>query len=182
VRPGWPRIEERLFSHGLRVERLSAPREIEVETLRLVDGQAATGSYQGQHRLGATVLRQVEKVTLPAGSLWIPADQPDFEVAVQLLEPEAPDSLVSWGYLSSVLERKEYIEPRILDGIAREMLHDPEVAAQWKEALEDPALAENPQARYLWWYRRTPYWDAEAGRLPIYRLMTPVVPSFGPGR
>ena len=55
---------------------------------------------------GFSVSRQVERRRIPKGSLWVPADQPDFEIAVQLLEPEAPDSLLRWGELLTVFERK----------------------------------------------------------------------------
>ena len=93
--------------------------------------------------------------------------------AWDLLEPEAPDSLLAWGFLSSVFERKEYIEPRVLEEIAVEMLRDPRVKAEWEAALRDEAFAKDPEARHLWWYRRTPSWDETVGLLPIYRVMAP---------
>ena len=61
------------------------------------------------------ISRQTETRKVPGGSLWIPADQPNFEVAVQLFEPEAPDSLVRWGTVSSVFERKIYIGTDVLE-------------------------------------------------------------------
>jgi hypothetical protein len=109
---------------------------------------------------------------VPAGTLWVPADQPDFAVAVQLLEPEAPDSLYAWGLLSTATERKEYIDSAVLEGLAADLLRDdPALAAAWDEALADPALAADPGARWLWWFRRTPYWDDTVGRLPILRAL-----------
>jgi hypothetical protein len=120
----------------------------------------------------ATVERLQESAAVPAGTLWIPADQPHFDVAVQLFEPDAADSLFSWGLLSSALERKEYIEPRVLEPIVRRRLaEDPALAAEWAAALEDPAFAADPGARWLWWYRRTPYWDDTVGRLPVFRAL-----------
>ena len=53
------------------------------------------------------------------------------------------------------------------------MLEDAETAAAWQRALEDEAFAADARARYTWWYRRTPYWDATVGRLPVMRLMAP---------
>ena len=109
--------------------------------------------------------------SLLSNSLWIPADQPDFEVAVQLFEPEAPDSLLRWGAISSLFERKIYIGWDILERLAREMLKDESIRKEWEQALEDPDFAENRGARYMWWYRRTPYWDETVGLLPIFRVM-----------
>ena len=171
VLPGWPQIEERLRGHGLTVRKMTAPVEIEVETMRASSPKLAPVSYQGVAQVTAQISRQTERRRIPAGALWVPADQPDFEVAVQLLEPEAPDSLLSWGLLSSVFEQKEYIDPRVLDGLVAERLQDPKTAAEWKAALEDEKFAADPRARYAWWYRRTPYWDETVGLLPYFRAM-----------
>jgi hypothetical protein len=120
------------------------------------------------------VSRQSERRSIPAGSLWIPADQPAFEVAVQLFEPEAPDSIVRWGVVSSLFERKIYIGPDLLEELASEMLSDDKVRSEWEAALEDPEFAKDTDARYLWWFRRTPYWDETVGLLPIMRVMAPL--------
>jgi hypothetical protein len=114
----------------------------------------------------------MERRDFPTGTLWIPADQPDFEIAAQLLEPEATDSLLAWGLISIVLERKEYIGANELDKLVVKMLEDPRIAAEWKAALEDESFAENTRARWLWWYRRTPHWDESVGPMPAMRLLT----------
>ncbi|HVT56800.1 MAG TPA: M14 family metallopeptidase [Thermoanaerobaculia bacterium] len=171
VLPGWPAIEQRLRGHGLRVERLLAPAELEVEAMRLNDPRFSPTPYQGLTRVSGSVARQSDRRRLPAGTLWVAADQPDFEVAVQLLEPEAPDSLVSWGLLSSVFEQAEYIEPSGLEKLAEQMINDPAVTAAWQEALADPHFAADRQARRRWWYRHTPYFDERVGLLPYFRLL-----------
>ncbi|HXV76378.1 MAG TPA: hypothetical protein VD788_08660, partial [Candidatus Polarisedimenticolaceae bacterium] len=173
VLPGWPDIERRLADHGLRVRRVIEPTELEVETIRLTVEHReapASASYQGLTRLPVTAERRRERRSVPAGSLWIPADQPDFEIAVQLIEPEAPDSLAAWGLLSIVTERKEYIDLRLLERLARGLLEDPTIRAEWEKAVEDPAFAADAGARWTWWYRRTKFWDETVGLLPVYRV------------
>jgi hypothetical protein len=176
VLPGWPQIEQRLRVQGLRVEQLSAPAEIEVETMRLGAPRFAAAPYQGLTPASAEVTRRTERRRLPAGTLWVGADQPDFALAAQLLEPDAGDSLLSWGLLSTVWERKEYISPWVLEDQAAELLREPKLAAEWQQALADPKLEGDPQARYLWWFRHTPYWDETVGLLPVFRLLSP--PAF----
>jgi hypothetical protein len=177
VSAGWPQIEELVRGHGLVATSLTKDTSLDVETIRLSDPELATFPYQGVVMVqNFEVTRQPENRSIPAGSLWIPADQPNFEIAVQLFEPEAPDSLVRWGVLSSVFERKIYIGSDILEKLARDMLVDETVRLQWAEALEDPEFAKNRRARYLWWYRRTPYWDETVGLLPVMRVMAP--PDF----
>lgn len=177
IPPGWPALERRLDDHALEVERLTRPATLTVETLRIAhDPRAPTpaGSYQGRTAWPFVVERRTERVSVPAGTRWIPAEQPDFELAAQLLEPEAEDSLVAWGELAIAGERKEWIEPRVLEELAAAMLRDdPALAAAWRAALEDEAFAADPRARFEWWYRRTPFWDERRGLLPIYRVMEP---------
>lgn len=172
VLAGWPAIEAKLALHGIHTCRLEKGLTLEVETLRVESPSFAQRPYQGRHGAEATVVRTRERVAVPAGSLWLPADQPDFELAAQLLEPDAPDSLFSWGLLSSVVERKEYIERRVLEAEARRRLaEDAAVAAEWRSALADATFAADPRARFEWWWRRTPYWDARVGQLPILRVL-----------
>ncbi len=171
VLPGWPRIEAVLRGQGLEVLRLATPVEIEVETMRLSSPDFAKASYQGLTQVQAKVARSNERRQIPAGALWIPATQPNFELAVELLEPESPDSLLAWGLLSTLFEQKEYIAPQVLEGLVEEKLKDPKIAAEWQEALKDEAFAKDPAARSRWWYRRTPYYDERVGLLPVFRVM-----------
>ena len=170
--PGWPTIEDRLRAHGLRMEKIDSPVEAEVETIRVSEPKFASAPYQGLTSLTSMkVDRRAERRRIPAGAIWIPADQPGFEVAVQLLEPDAPDSLMAWGLLSTIFERKEWIDGPELERIATEMLKNPKVAGEWQKALADPDFARNSAARYDWWSRRTPYWDETIGLMPVYRAM-----------
>jgi hypothetical protein len=174
VLAGWPQIAEVVSDQRLRVYEITQKAELEVETIRLANPEFASSSFQGVVMVeDFEVSRQTETRKIPPGSLWIPADQPNFEVAVQLFEPEAPDSLVRWGAVSSVFERKIYIGMDVLEALARQMLTDPVVKKEWETALEDPEFAADSRARYLWWYRRTPYWDETVGLLPVMRVMTP---------
>ncbi len=173
VLAGWPQIEDRLAAHGLVVERLVQPVELDVEVMRLSDPEHEPASYNGEIRMTAKVARSGETRSFPAGTLWIPADQPDFELAVQLLEPEAPDSLLSWGLLRRVLEQKTWIGERTLEDLVLTMLGDPGIEAQWKKVLEDEAFAKDARARQLWWYERTDHWDETMGLYPVMRVMQP---------
>ncbi len=172
IEPGWPQIEQRLAGHGLVTARLADAVELEAEVYRLEDAAFSSRPYQGRHRVDEVKVRLLrEKVSFPAGALWVAADQPHFEIAVQILEPEAPDSLLNWGLLSTIFERKEYIAASVLEPLVVKMLENPGTRAEWEAALADEAFAKNPQARWLWWYQRTDYWDDHVGRLPVVRVM-----------
>jgi hypothetical protein len=176
--PGWPEVAGLLEAHGLTLEPVPEAEErrpeLDVETIRVADPVLATAPYQGAVMVESfSVKRRIEHRPLPPGCLWIPADQPLIELAVQLLEPEAPDSVLRWGMLSSVFERREYVDMETLEAFARERLAEEgsSLAADWEAALADASLASDPAARYLWWYRHSPYWDELVGLLPVLRLL-----------
>jgi hypothetical protein len=126
-------------------------------------------------RVSALIAKAVETRTVPAGSLYVPLDDPLAPVAMHLLEPDGPDSLFAWGDLSSALEMKEYIDARVLDPLAAELLKkDPKLEAEWTAKLRDPQFAANARERYRFLYSRTPYWDESVGLLPVFRLDAPL--------
>jgi hypothetical protein len=98
--------------------------------------------------------------------------QPLARVAVNLLEPAAPDALVRWGYMDSCFEQKEYFENYALEKVIRKMLADsPELAADFKEAKADTALANHPDKIRRWFYERSPWYERTAGLYPVGRIL-----------
>ena len=63
-----------------------------------------------------------------------------------------------------------------LEELVGRMLEDEAVRTAWEHAIEDPEFAGDWRARYLWWYRQTPYWDEQVGLLPVYRVMNEPLP------
>ena len=111
--------------------------------------------------------------TLPAGSVIVPLDQPAANVAIELLEPDAPDSLLRWGMLDAIFETKEYGEPRVVEKLARDMLaRDPALRVEFERKLKaDAAFAASPQARLNFFFQRSPWYSVQrAGAYPILRL------------
>jgi hypothetical protein len=90
---------------------------------------------------------------------------------MSLLEPQAPDSYVSWGYFDTAFEQKEYMENYVTEAVARDMLaSDPELRAEFERRLrEDPAFAADPDARLEFFRHRHPSRDERYGLYPIYR-------------
>ncbi len=64
----------------------------------------------------------IETRVFPAGSVVVPLAQPAGRVILNLLEPEAPDSLARWGFFNAIFEEKEYGEHYVLETLAREMM------------------------------------------------------------
>jgi hypothetical protein len=104
----------------------------------------------------------------------IALDQPRAQVAIHLLEPKGPDSFVRWGFFPQIFEQKEYMESYVADTLARRMLEEsPAVAAEFKARLaSDSAFAASPEARYQFFYERSPYWDDRKDLYPFGRIIS----------
>jgi hypothetical protein len=93
---------------------------------------------------------------------------------VHLLEPTAPDSLMQWGLMNSILEPKEGAEWYIFEAVAQKMMaEDPALRKEFEEKLaSDPEFAKNSWARLGFFYDRSPYRDRHWRIYPIGRLNT----------
>ena len=56
-----------------------------------------------------------ERMSYPAGSVVVRLNQRLSKVAVEWLEPAAPDSAMQWGLFDAIFEQKEYGEAYVLE-------------------------------------------------------------------
>jgi hypothetical protein len=178
----WTNIIDVVQAHGLRMLRTSKPWSSEVDVYRCTTPQWQQRSFEGHHLLSWPKLNDQnrgcklsrEKMSFAAGSVVVPLDQRAAKVAIHLLEPEAEDSLMQWGFFDTIFEQKEYGEPRVLEKLARDMMaHDPKLKAEFEQRLAtDKDFAVNPYARLQWFFYRSPWNDVEQNRYPVVRLST----------
>lgn len=163
-----------LRAHGLTLQTTSEPLTLEVESYRFNDVRWADGPFEGRQMPAFNVAKVLETRMFPAGSVIVPLAQHWARVAINLLEPEAPDSLVRWGFFNATFEQKEYGEAYVVEKLAREMLAgDPELAEEFQNRLaSDAGFAANPAARLEFFYRRSPYWDQQMNLYPVGRILT----------
>ncbi|MBD8898112.1 M14 family metallopeptidase [Rhodanobacter sp. DHG33] len=170
----WTTIIDRLDAHGIRYRRLDHAVTITAQGYQLDDPKWATKPFEGHLMLRDFKLASVQRTaTLPPGSVIVPMDQRAANVAIELLEPQAPDSLLQWGYLDAIFEAKEYGEPRVLEKLARDMLaKDPSLQAEFDKKLhDDPAFAANGYARLAFFFQRSPWYAVQGvGAYPVLRL------------
>jgi len=167
----------KLTLHGIHFEKLThATAGAAVQTFRATQVTYSKETFEGRTMLTFAGGWAPETRPIPAGSLFVPIAQPNSQVAVALLEPQAVDSLAAWGFFNSVFESKEYMEPYVEEQVAGEMLaHDPKVAADFKHRLAtDPKFAADPAARLEYFYRLSPSWDERLNLYPVYRVEGPL--------
>lgn len=171
----WQEVIERLEAHGVKFQRIAKPLTIEVESYRFTEPKWANASFEGRVTLSYKANPIKETRTFPANSIIIPTAQETANVAIHLLEPDAPDSFMMWGFFSAIFEQKEYGEGYVIEKLAREMLEkDENLRREFEEKLKDENFAKNPRARLTFFYERSPYFDKKMGLYPVGRIVTQI--------
>ncbi len=174
IPPQYTDVIERLKLHGIKYETLKTAKTIEVESYRLTEPKWSTNSFENRITLSCKPLPIKEPRPFAAGSVIVRLDQPTANVAIHLLEPAGPDSLVYWGFFNSVFEQKEYGESYQIEKLAKEMLaKDPKLKAEFEAKLKNESFAKNPRARLQFFYERSRYYvDQRIGNYPVGRILT----------
>ena len=174
VPPQWTAVVEVLAAHGLRLQKLTEPLTLEVESYRFSDVKWAASSFEGRLLVSQKNQLVTERRTYPAGTVVVPLAQSGGRVAMHLLEPDAPDSFVAWGFFNPIFEQKEGGEDYVLEKLARDMLaKDENLRKEFeRRLLDDPQFAASARERLRFFYLRSPYWDRRMNLYPVGRVTT----------
>ncbi|MBX3111945.1 MAG: M14 family metallopeptidase [Fimbriimonadaceae bacterium] len=168
----WAReVGDILSLHGVQFWRTSVDHTFDAPVTVLDGIKFPPQPFENRFMPTFKPVAATRRVALRRGALVVPVGQPYVRVAAQLLEPQAPDSLVAWGFFNMVAEQKEGADGHMLEPVAQKMLDsDSKLKAEFEEKLKDPAFANNPFARLDFFYRHSPYWDSHLGVYPVLRL------------
>jgi len=157
--------------HGVGYERTDAPRTLQLDMVRLFEAELGP-VYDTRVLMSGDMHHEMRTETMPTGSLRVPYDQPRGLLAAALLEAEAPDSLLAWGFFPEMLEKTtsgmdRYIAAAMADAM---LAGDPELRQEFdKKLAADPAFAADSPARLAWFVDRSPYRDERRLLYPIGR-------------
>lgn len=165
-------VGDKLRTHGIAFQVVEAASQgAGIQAFRASNIRFSGQSMEGHQRLALDGNWAAEKRDIAAGSLFVPIAQPKARLLMALLEPQAPDSLLAWGWFNNDFEQKEYLEAYVAEEIARDMLaRDPALAASFRrKLLEEADFAKDPQARLDFFARRHSAWDDRYGLYPVLR-------------
>ncbi len=168
----WTEVITVLKAHSIEIKTLASFEPIEVESYRFTNVSWPLGPFEGRHMPRFDVERITETRVFPTGSAVVSLAQPTGRVILNLLEPEAPDSLVRWGFFNAIFEEKEYGEHYVLEALAREMMEaNPTLRTEFEARLAtDAEFAASPSERLRFFYKRSPYWDPRMNMYPVGRI------------
>ncbi|MCU7961797.1 M14 family metallopeptidase [Shewanella sp. SW32] len=166
----WTQVIDRLNVHGIRMTTLKKPTELKLQQYTLSNPVFNTKDFEGRQTVKAESELTKISTTLPAGTIKISTDQPLGDLTILLLEPQSPDSLLQWGFFNPIFTHTEYIEDYAVEPLAAKMLKDdPKLQAEFDKALTNAEFAADPEARLRWFYERSPYYDNQYLKYPVYR-------------
>jgi hypothetical protein len=109
---------DRLKWHGLLMRTISSDGPVTVERFLINEVIRAERPFQGHRETRLRGTLQKAQLTVGAGSLFIPANQPLARLAFYLLEPESDDGLVTWNIIEEGLAVGEtYPIYRVLNAV-----------------------------------------------------------------
>ena len=176
IPPSCDDVITRLKLHGIKMEVINEPREEAVEMYRITkyvygDDNHQLEPFEGHMQVSGTTKTENRKQLFPAGSVYISTNQPLGHLAMLLLEPVSKDSYFSWGFFNSIFQRTEYIEPYIMEPMAKKMLEDsPALQKEFEDKkAADKAFANDQNAILTWFYSKTKFYDDRYLLYPVAR-------------
>jgi len=167
-------VQNIIKSHGIEYMICKEVIDVDIETYKFSNQKWGDSSFEACQNLRSFNMVDIQTTQrFEAGAMVIRVKQRALKVLVYLLEPKADNSLVSWGYFNSSMERKEYAETYVMEKMAREMIvEDPALLDEfkaWKE--ENPELAKNHWMQCMWFYAKTPYMDPMKDVYPVGKIV-----------
>jgi hypothetical protein len=163
-------VAAKLDVHGIEHSFVKKPWKGETEVFRAESFELSKKSFEGLQALTQKGKWSKETRELAAGSLFVPIRQRLSRLVLHQFEPEAPDSLASWGFFNAHYERKEYMDAYVTELVAREMLKDAKIREEFEARLKSPEFAKDADARLEFFYRKHPAWDERYALYPVFKL------------
>ena len=160
-------------SHSINFNILNTNKKLKVEKYRFTNVKFAPRPYEGRQLPSFQCNSFSEWIEIEAGTLIVYTNQRQLRVIINLLEPEAPDSFVSWGFFNAFFERKEYAEAYVMEPYAKQMIKDnPDLRSEfYKKLNDDESFRNNEGERLDFFYKRSPFYDKGENVYPIMRLL-----------
>lgn len=153
--------------HRINYQIIEKDSLIEAYFYKFSNVKLASNSYEGCQRVNSFEISTIQrKEKFKKGSVIISTKQPHYKILMHLLEPNAPASLFAFGYFNTIFEQKEYGEAYVLEPLAREMLKNNEIKAEFENFK-----ANNPNIKSYellnWFYLKSNYSDPYLNVYPI---------------
>ncbi|MCY7352268.1 MAG: hypothetical protein LH606_16660 [Cytophagaceae bacterium] len=171
---GWWNVIDLLKLNGVVLQRLSTDTTVSVEVTRIDDYKSAPRPFEGHH-LNFDVKTSVttQAVQFRKGDYLIPTNRAANRYLVEMLEPTGSDSFFAWNFFDAILQQKEGFSDYVFEDVAANFLaKNPALKAELEQKRRaDPAFAKSGRAQLDWVFRRSPWYEKEHLRYPVFRVL-----------
>ncbi|MEJ2052341.1 MAG: M14 family metallopeptidase [Calditrichaceae bacterium] len=168
----WTDVIDRIKLHGIKYLTLKDEKELTVSTYKFKNPVWSEKPYEGRQTVEFELVPIETERTFFPGSIVINMNQRAAKVIAGILEPQAPDSYVYWGFFNTIFERREYVEPYVMEERARMMLAaDPQLKNEFESRMQsDGSFRHNPDEILMWFYNNSPFRDETKDIYPVGRI------------
>ncbi len=175
VPQAWHEVIERLKLNNVDMQRIANDTVMNLSVFYIKDYKSRKRLYEGQFpHLDVQIRDTVDAIQLFAGDYIIRLNQLANRYLVEMLDPRGADSFFAWNFFDTFLQQKEFVSPYIFDQRAKKVVEEhPEILDELELAKkEDPELAHNHYYQLWFIYVRSPFYEKNHLRYPIFRIET----------
>lgn len=169
----WSEVIERLRWNHVDMAPLLRDTVIEVG-YEVCDGTLPNSKlYEGHYyHPNLSTTTQVDKVQFQRGDWVIKTNQKTRRFIVEALEPQAVDSYFRWNFFDAAMQQKEWFSDYVFEEIAADLLQkNPKLKEEFEAAMKnDEQLRKDHWQQLYWVYKRSPYYEGTAYRIPVYKV------------
>ncbi|MGB0777313.1 MAG: M14 family metallopeptidase [Flavobacteriaceae bacterium] len=168
------KVIERLKENNIDYTKLEKDQSIQVEIKRIKSYETRKNAYEGHYvHYNTQTTTQVEYIEFRKGDYLVPTAQYGIRYLIETLEPEATDSFFNWNYFDAILQQKEGFSAYVFEDYAEEFLNNnPDIKNEFEELkLKDTTFNENSYAQLNWIFKKSPLYEDNHLRYPIFRKM-----------
>lgn len=169
----WSDVIERLRWNNVAMTPLLRDTTLFVEYYVSSPSLPNSKLYEGHYyHPDISLTKEKAEVQFQRGDWYISVDQDAKRFMLEALEPQSTDSYFRWNFFDSVLQQKEWFSDYVFEDIAAKLLGE---NAELKSAFDlamatDDNLRKDHWQQLYWVYKRSPYYEGTAYRIPVFRL------------
>ncbi len=174
ISQAWGEVIELLEANGVKMTPLKNDTIMKLRVYRIASLNTSKQAFEGHYlHDGVTTTEALEEVRFYKGDFMILLDQRTKNYLIEALEPRAVDSFFAWGFFDIVLQQKEWFSPYVFEDMALDMLKaDSKLNKEFREKQKsDKDFAASEWAQLIYLYQRSPYYEKEHMRYPVFRSL-----------
>ena len=165
-------IVAKLRENNVLVDIQESEKMLESE-IYVIDNYKTRNTYEGHYLHYNVEVSKIQKqMTIRKGDFIVNMNQLNNRFAVEVLEPQAPDSYFAWNFFDSHLQQKEWFSPYVFEDLAPEILeNNPKLKKEFLEKKKnEPNFNKSQWTQLYFIYSHSEYFEKNFKHYPVFRV------------